>query len=160
MPSQSFLSNPQNNPYSMSLKLTELHFSGITGGGRGVRMPQRLLTGKILLTYWDKRGKEKMEKGGNGEGKKENCKKEGGKLKMEGGKSSKMRRGLFFFFFFFLLFTFKTTKICFRSTKMEIFTNFTHDWNAHNARFQIVGECIQEKWYWRHIGHVSLGKKR
>ena len=31
-----------------------------------------------------------MEKGDE-EGKKENCKKEGGKLKMEGGKSSKMR---------------------------------------------------------------------
>ena len=112
MPSQSFLSNPQNNPYSMSLKLTELHFSGITGGGRGVRMPQRLLTGKILLTYRDKRGKEKMEKGGgNGEGKKENCKKEGGKWKMEGGKSSKMRRGLFFFcFFFFFFFCFLLSK--------------------------------------------------
>ena len=33
--------------------------SGVTGGGgRG-----RLLTGKFLMTYWEKRGKEKMEKG-------------------------------------------------------------------------------------------------
>ena len=61
-----------------------------------------------------------MEKGENGEEKKENCKREGGKLKMEGGKSSKMRRGhIFFFFFCFSLF--KTMKICFEATKMEIF---------------------------------------
>ena len=45
--------------------------------------------------------KEAREKGQNGEEKNENCKRESGKLKMEGGKSSKMRRGLFFFFFFF-----------------------------------------------------------
>ena len=48
---------------------------------------------------------------------------------MEGGKSNKMRRGLFsffflsffFFFFFFCFSLFKTTKICFGSTKMGIF---------------------------------------
>ena len=53
----------------------------------------------------------------NGEEQKENCKRKGGKLKMEGRKSLKMRT---FFFFFFLLFTFQTTKICFGATKMEI----------------------------------------
>ena len=52
---------------------------------------------------------------------KEGKSKEGGKLKMEGGKSNKMRRGLFFFFFFFCFSLFKTTKICFGSTKMGIF---------------------------------------
>ena len=80
---------------------------------------------------------------------KKNRKREGGKLKMDGGKlqkkkkEKKMRRGedflffffsfLFFFFFFFfsfgfvlflflfLLFTFKTTEICFGCTKMGIF---------------------------------------
>ena len=57
-----------------------------------------------------------MEKGGNGAEKNENCKREGGKLKMEGGKVPKW--GADFFFFFFLLF--KTTKICFGCTKMEI----------------------------------------
>ena len=83
-------------------------------------MPPQLLTGKFLLTYLETIGKEKIEKGENGEGKKGNCKREGGNLKMEGGKSSKMRRGPFFFFFFcFSLF--KMTKICFGSTKMEIF---------------------------------------
>ena len=68
-----------------------------------------------------------MEKGENGEEKKKNCKREGGKLKMEGGKSWKMIRGPFFFFFFFLFLFFvcfslwKTTKICFGATKMGIF---------------------------------------
>ena len=42
-----------------------------------------------------------MEKGENGEEKKENCKREGGKLKMEGGKSSKNEERTFFFFFAF-----------------------------------------------------------
>ena len=74
-------------------------------GAGGAECPPRLLTGKFL-TYWEKSGKEKMEKGENGEEKKENCEREGGKLKM-GGKSSKMRRGLFFFF---LLFTFQNNK--------------------------------------------------
>ena len=45
----------------------------------------------------------------NGAEKKENQKKEGGKLKMEGEKSYKMRRRPL------------TTKICFESTKMGIF---------------------------------------
>ena len=40
-------------------------------------------------------------------------------MKMEGGKVTKWGEDLFFFFF--LLFTFQTTKICFGSTKMEIF---------------------------------------
>ena len=47
-----------------------------------------------------------------------------GRWKIENGrrKRYKMRRGFFFFFFFFfLLFTFKTTEICFGSTKMGIF---------------------------------------
>ena len=41
--------------------------SGVTGGGggQGGRVPsQRLLTGKFLMTYREKRGKEKMEKRG------------------------------------------------------------------------------------------------
>ena len=44
-------------------------------GGRGC--PPTLLTGKFLLTYREKRGKEKRE---NGEEKKENQKREGGKV--------------------------------------------------------------------------------
>ena len=38
--------------------------SGVTGGegGRGQSAPQRLPTRKFLLTYWEKRGKEKREK--------------------------------------------------------------------------------------------------
>ena len=66
-------------------------------------------------------GKKEAKKKGKGwkiEKKKENCKRERGKLKMEGGK---VRKWFFFFFFFFCFSLFKTTKICFGSTKMEIF---------------------------------------
>ena len=73
-------------------------------GAGGQSAPQRLLTGKFLLIYQEKRGKAKKWKGGrgNGEEKKENCKREGGKLKLElGGKSPKMRRGPFSFAFYF-----------------------------------------------------------
>ena len=110
--------------------------SGITGRG-GQSAPQRLLTRKFLLNYQVKRGQEKREKGENWEEKKENCKREGWKLKGEGVKVTKHRKkveDLFFFFvvvffvvfvfvlfFFFCLSLFKTTKICFGSTKMEIF---------------------------------------
>ena len=44
-----------------------------------------------------------MEKGGNGEEKDENCEREGGKLKMEGGKKvRKWEEDLFFVFLFVL----------------------------------------------------------
>ena len=99
--------------------------SGVTaGGGQGAEYPPdtlTLLTGTFLITYREKRGKEKRE---NGEEKKQNRKREGGKLKMEEGKvtkSYKLRRGLFFFSFFLLLFIFKTTEICFGSAKTGIF---------------------------------------
>ena len=82
-------------------------------GGRGGRVPPpRLLTGKFLLTYREKRGKEKREKG-------RKLRRKGGKLGMEAGKRQKKRWGPFFFFFCFSLL--KTTKICFGSTKMGIF---------------------------------------
>ena len=66
------------------------------GGGQGDSLT--LLTGKFVLTYWEKRGTEKKE---NGEEKKEieKGKVENWKWK---GKSYKMRRGLFLFFFCFL----------------------------------------------------------
>ena len=37
--------------------------SGVTGGGRGAECPQRLVSGKFLLTFQEKRGKEKKKKG-------------------------------------------------------------------------------------------------
>ena len=58
-------------------------------------------------------GKErqgKNVKGGNGEENKENSKQEGGKLKMEGGKSSKMRSGPFAFRFFRYLHKYEVKK--------------------------------------------------
>ena len=44
-------------------------------------MPPKFFTWKFLLSYRENRGKEKREIGGK---KKENCGREGGKLKMEG----------------------------------------------------------------------------
>ena len=76
-------------------------------GEQGAECPQRLLTGKFLLTYREKIGKKKKggERGKNWEEKKENCK---GNLKIGNGsrKSSKKRWGLFFFFFSFFFFFF------------------------------------------------------
>ena len=61
--------------------------SGVTGWERGGgECPLKLLTGKFLLTYREKRGKGKR---GNGEEMKESRKREGGKLKMERGKVTK-----------------------------------------------------------------------
>ena len=67
--------------------------SGVTArGSAGCPKPPTLFTGKFLLTYREKRGKEKRE---NREEKKENCKREGGKFNME-GESIKISRWPFF----------------------------------------------------------------
>ena len=76
-------------------------------GGRGQSSPQRLLTWKFLLTYREKRGKEK------GKG----VKIEKKRRKIVKGKVEKLQNEERTFCFSL----FKTTKICFRSTKMEIF---------------------------------------
>ena len=91
--------------------------SGVTGGGgggAGDRIPPRLLTGKFLLTYREKRGKEK------GEMEQKRRKIEKGKVIKWKWKEEKLQNEerTFFFFFFSLL---KTTKICFESNKMGIF---------------------------------------
>ena len=101
-------------------------------GGRGGRVPpQRLLTGKFLLTYREKRGKEKRERGENWVEKVENW-----KWKQENVR----KRGedlFFFFFFFFLLFTFENDENLF--------------WVYQNGNF-LPGKSIsrreknQEKW--------------
>ena len=67
-------------------------------------------------------GKEKQGKMvENGEEKKENWKREGGKLKMEEREIRKWGEDFFFlsFLFFFFVSLFKTIEICFGSTKME-----------------------------------------
>ena len=51
-----------------TLRMDVMSLSGVTGGGGspgagGQSAPQRFLTGKFLLTYREKRGKEKKEKG-------------------------------------------------------------------------------------------------
>ena len=63
-----------------------------------------------------KRGKENMEKGGKWRRKEGKLQKGRWKIEMEGRKSSKMSRLPFFCFSLF-----KTMKICFGCTKMEIF---------------------------------------
>ena len=61
--------------------------------GRGEEWPLRLLTGKFLLMYREKRGKKNIEN--VAERKENNVKRKGGKLeeklKMEGGKVKKNR---------------------------------------------------------------------
>ena len=111
-------------------KFAETFFSVVTGGGQSA--PQRLPTGKFLLTYWENIGKEKKGNGGKKEGKlkkkktktkKERKKKknEGEKLTMEGGKVRKWGEDFFFSFLFFFFFSlFKVTEICFGSTKTGI----------------------------------------
>ena len=65
--------------------LYDIISSGVTGWGRGEQStPLTFFTGKFLLPYQEKRGKEERE---NGEEKKENLKGKkgrGGKLKTEG----------------------------------------------------------------------------
>ena len=66
-------------------------------GAGGQCAPQRHLTGKFLLTYQEKRGKEWMEKGVKWRRKKGKWKRKGGKLKWEEGKVPKWGRTFFFF---------------------------------------------------------------
>ena len=63
------------------------------------------------LNYWSIGKKEARKKGkrvDNWEEKKENCKREGEKLEIEGGKVTKCGEDLFFFFFFFFAFHFES----------------------------------------------------
>ena len=70
--------------------------SGVRGAGGRVT-PRDFWSGNFCWPTRKKKERKKWKMRENGEEKKENCKREGGKLKMEGGKSSKMRRGPFFF---------------------------------------------------------------
>ena len=96
-------------------------------GDRGQSAPQRLLSGKFLLTYREKRGKEKRGKGVKRGGRKIAH----GKIWNGSRKSYKMRWGLF------LLFTFENDGNLF--------------WVYHNGNF-LPGKNIsrrennQEKW--------------
>ena len=102
--------------------------SGITGGGGGAEYPPRLLTGKFLLTYREKRGKEKKGKGVKLRRKEGYCKREG-KLQMESGKVTKWGEDHFF----------KTTKICFGLAKWKFSTE-------KKKNHFTPGEKNQEKW--------------
>ena len=86
--------------------------SGITVGGREEECPLSTSHQEISAYLLGKaRWKEKWK---NGEEKKENQKREGGKFKMEGGKDTKWGEYLFCFSLF------KTIEICFGCTKMGI----------------------------------------
>ena len=71
---------------------------------------QRFPTGKYLLTYREKIGQEKKEKGVK---KKENWKGEGEKFEMEGGKVTNEERTFFFFFCFVFFLFFVCLFVCF-----------------------------------------------
>ena len=83
----------------MSRPLLWWEGSGVTGGGGGGRVgrvpPRDFWLGNFCLTYREERGKEKRE---NGARKKEDQKRESGKLIMEGGKVTKWGEDPFFFF--------------------------------------------------------------
>ena len=107
--------------------------SGVTG--RGAECPPRdFWPGNFYWCIGKKEERKKGKRGKNWEEKKENCKREGGKLEMEVGQVVKRGEDLFFFFFFSLL---KTTTICFGCTKMGIFYR-----GKKNSR----REKNQEKW--------------
>ena len=73
--------------------------SGVTGGGGGTggqSAPQRLPTGKFLLTYREKVARKKLKRGNK-------------RRKIENGRREKVpnwEEDLFFFFFFFFFFCF------------------------------------------------------
>ena len=77
---------------------------------QGAECPPRLPTGKFLLTYREKIGKKKKEKGSK-------------RRKIEKAKVKNLKWGKdhFFFFFFFFFFIFENDLNLFWSTKMEIF---------------------------------------
>ena len=81
--------------------------------------PPRLPTGKFLMTYREKRGKEKREKGWKLRRKEGKLWKGRWKIGIWSRISYKKRWGLLFFFFCFSLL--KTTEICFGFTKIGIF---------------------------------------
>ena len=89
--------------------------SGVTAGGRG-RVPPDSSYREISVDLPGK-GRE----GKKGKRRRKEGKSTKGRSKIENGRgeSYKMRRGHFFFFFCFSLF--KTTEICFESTKLGIF---------------------------------------
>ena len=107
------LRNQKIKKISTACRSFKLAVTSVQWGGGG-----RALTGKFLLAHQEKRGKEKKGTWRRKEGK---LKK--GRLKIENRRdeSYKIRRGPLFFFFFFFFSLFKTTEICFGSTRMGIF---------------------------------------
>ena len=81
------------------LLLLWLTSSGIIAGRQGAECPQTLLTGKFLLTYQKKRGKEKK---GKMEKKEQKSKNERWKIENGRKKSYKFRRGPLFYLFIYL----------------------------------------------------------
>ena len=79
--------------------------SGVSSGGEG-RVPPP--TSDPEISAGKKEARKKWKRGKMESKRRENCKRESEKLKMEGGKSSaEGGEDLFFFFFFFWLFAFQ-----------------------------------------------------
>ena len=83
-----------SNPQAPWDDLWEDSHSGVTGGGGGGECPLTLLTGKFLLTYREKRSKEKKGKWRRKEGKSKK-----GRWKIENGRGEKLEMRRWFFFF-------------------------------------------------------------
>ena len=124
---------------------TLYHNSDVTGGGgQGGRVPPRdFCPGKFCWRIGKKEAIEEGKRGENWEEKKENWKREGGKLEMEVGKVIRRGKDFFFFFCFSLL---KTTEICFGSTEMEIF--YTGKKHFTLGNFWKNNIALSEKYAW------------
>ena len=101
-----------------------------SGVMRGAESPRDFWLGNFCWRIGKKEARKKGKRGENWEEKekKENYKREGGKLKMEVGKVIKEVRTFFFFFFFFffLLFTFENDNFVLGLPKWEFFTGKKH----------------------------------
>ena len=117
--------NPSRNTFSELESISDVTGGG---GGAGAECPPETSDRE---TSGDLRGKKrpgKKVKGVKIEKKRRkvvNCKRAGGKLKMEGGKV-KWGEDFFSFFLSFFFSLLKTTKICFGSPKIEIFYRGKH----------------------------------
>ena len=122
--------------------------------GQGDRAPPRdFWSGNFSLPTRKKEARKKGKGGENWEEKKENCKKEGGKLKMEGGKVTKWgnvtKWGEDFFFFFFAFDFSKLLKFVLGIPKWKFSTRKKHFTPGKNLKiFPVTSLTFDLSWAW------------